>query len=79
MIVKRICIIWFGKWKDFLDIVGFIMIIDDFYVDKLKELLIELYKVWVYKVFYVNIVLCYDEDKLCMKICMLLVDENGIL
>lgn len=76
-IVKRICTTWFGKWKDFLDIAGSIMTIDDFYVDKSKEPLIELYKARVYKVFHVNIALCYDEDKLCTKICMSSADENG--
>lgn len=76
-IVKRICTTWFGKWKDFLDIAGSIMTIDDFYVDKSKEQLIESYKARVYKVFHVNIALCYDEDKLCTKICMSSADENG--
>lgn len=53
------------------------MTIDDFYVDKSKEPLIESYKARVYKVFHVNIALCYDEDKLCTKICMSSADENG--
>lgn len=60
-----------------MDIAGSIMTIDDFYVDKSKEPLIELYKARVYKVFHVNIALCYDEDKLCTKICMSSADENG--
>lgn len=60
-----------------MDIAGSIMTIDDFYVDKSKEPLIESYKARVYKVFHVNIALCYDEDKLCTKICMSSADENG--
>lgn len=60
-----------------MDIAGSIMTIDDFYVDKSKEPLIELYKARVYKVFHVNIALCYDEDKLFTKICMSSADENG--
>lgn len=60
-----------------MDIAGSIMTIDDFYVDKSKEPLIESYIARVYKVFHVNIALCYDEDKLCTKICMSSADENG--
>ncbi|XP_061169297.1 uncharacterized protein LOC133178593 [Saccostrea echinata] len=53
------------------------MTIDDFYVDKAKESLIEAYKERIYQAFHVNITFCHDGDKLSTKICMSSSDENG--
>jgi hypothetical protein len=54
------------------------MTIDDFYIDKSKEALIEAYRKRIFQAFHVNIILCHDEDdKLSTKICMSSLDENG--